>query len=122
METVTEDIGKLIEDTIKALIARGYTEEEANQIKDFLDRGFSPNGIIVIASIFTFAKEHDESISAAKILEECKKQWERSWYYQHPAIKGNPDAPGGAGIQNRASLELIYSAIGVPSPVHKEKV
>jgi len=121
LEVVKENIDALIKDITTALKARGYTPEEAKQIVGFLNRQFSPNGIIAITSIFTFAKGHDEPISVARILEECEKQWKRNWYYQDPSIKGDPDAPGGAGIQNRASLELIYSAIGVPSPAHEKK-
>jgi len=121
VKAVEENIDVLIKDITTALKARGYTPEETKQIVDFLNRQFSPNGIIAIASIFTFTKKQDEPISVARILEECEKQWKRNWYYQHPSIKGDPDAPGGAGIQNRASLELIYSAIGVSSPAHEKK-
>lgn len=88
--------------------------DDADRIESFLKRGFSLNGEIVVASIFLFVKEHGKDID--EVLQECEKEWERNWDFQHPDIRGNPDAPYGAGLQNRASLENIYSALGVPSP------
>lgn len=99
---------------IKAMLKAHFTSEEVTQIESFLDRGFSQNGQIVIASIFLFAKENQKSF--AEVLSECEKEWKRNWGYQHPDIKGDADAPGIAGIQNRASLENIYGSLKIPSP------
>ena len=100
---------------IKDELDKDLSKEEAEKAEKFLDGGFSNNGQIVIASIFLRAKEQKQKID--DVLEQCKKEYERNWYYQHPAIRGDPDAPGGAGIQNRRSLENIYTALGMPSPL-----
>lgn len=91
-----------------------FTAEELTTIENFLDRGFPTDGQIVIASIFLRAKE--KGIAVAKVLEECKKEWERNWKYQHPDIKGNTGLPGKIGWENKKSLENVYDAIGVLSP------
>lgn len=88
--------------------------DDADKIESFLKKGFSSDGEIVVASIFLFAKEHEKSID--EVLQECEKEWKRVWDFQHPDLRGNPEAPGGAGIQNRASLYNIYSALGIPFP------
>lgn len=100
---------------IKETIATEFTDTEAHRIVAFLNKGFSQNGQIAIASIFLYAKEHRKAVF--DVLRECEKEWERNWNFQHPDLRGNPDAPGGAGLQNRASLENIYAALGVPSPL-----
>lgn len=99
---------------IKATLKARFTSEEVTQIESFLDRGFSQNGQIVIASIFLFAKENQKSF--ADVLSECEKEWKRNWGYQHPDIKGDADAPGAIGIRNRVSLENIYGSLKLPSP------
>lgn len=104
---------------IKASLQAHFTGEEVAQIEAFLDRGFSKNGQIVIASIFLFANEHQKSV--AEVLNECEKEWKRNWQFQHPEIKGDTDAPAAAGIQNRASLGNIYNALQIPSPLSRKK-
>lgn len=99
---------------IKKLLGKKFQGKELAQIVAFLDQGFSENGQVVVASIFLLAKEHQ--VSVADVLAQCQREWDRNWNNQHPEIRGNPDAPGGAGIQNRASLENIYAALGIPSP------
>lgn len=91
-----------------------FTTQELAVIESFLDRGFSIDGQISIASIFLRAKE--KGITIERVLEECEKEWVRNWTYQHPQIKGSPDLPGKLGMENRKSLENIYAAIGVLSP------
>ena len=80
----------------------------------FLEQGFSVPGQIAIASVFLYAREHSKQMD--EVLEALSKEWKRNWYFQHPNIRGSADAPGGAGLQNRASLENIYSTLGIPSP------
>jgi len=101
----------LISNNLRVVFPNG---DDADRVENFLKRGFSLNGEIVIAGIFLFAKEHGKDIDA--VLRECEKEWKRNWDCQHPDIRGNPDASGGARIQNRASLQNIYSALGIPSP------
>jgi len=105
---------------IKSRIEAHFTNEEVAQIETFLDRGFSQNGQIVIASVFLFAQENKKSV--AEVLIECEKEWERNWQYQHPDIKGNADAPGAVGTQNRMSLVNIYSSLNLPSPFNSKRV
>jgi len=88
--------------------------DDAGKIKDFLKRGFSLSGEIVITSIFMFAQENNKGID--EVLQECEKEWERNWDNQHPNIRGNPNAPGSAGFQNRASLCNVYNSLGIKSP------
>ena len=99
-----------VERKMKAL----FTNEEVAQIGAFLDRGFSANSQIFIASIFLIAKECQKL--AADVLIECEKEWKRNWQYQHPDIRADALAPGAAGVQNRLSLENIYDSLKIPSP------
>ena len=86
---------------------------EVSKISAFL-RDFSQNGQITVASIFVFAQEAKKSVD--EVLALCEKENQRNWYYQHPDIRGDVDALGGAGLQNRLSLENIYGALGIKSP------
>jgi len=95
-----------------------FSEKEIAKIKDFLERGFSPGGIFAIISIFFYAKENEKTVD--EVLEQCKDEWERNWQYQHPDLRGSPDAPGGAGNQNRISLTNIYNALEIPNPYKEE--
>jgi hypothetical protein len=105
---------------LKKGLSEGFTTEELGEIEAFLDKGFNSfDAQVDIASIFLYAKEAGKSV--AQVLAECKKEWNRNWNYQHPEIKGNPLAPGGAGKQNRASLRNIYEALGLPTPQEAEK-
>ena len=99
---------------MRAVLEVHFTSEEVVQMEAFLDRGFSENGQIVVANIFLFGRENQKSVT--DVLIECEKEWERNWQYQHPDIKGDPDAPGGAGIKNRTSLENVSSALGISPP------
>jgi hypothetical protein len=85
-----------------------------------MDRGFSFNGQIVIASIFLYGDGDGKSVE--DILEICQIEWDKNWNFQHPDLRGDPDAPGKAGIKNRISLEDIYEKLGILSPVKRVKV
>ncbi len=103
------DIG--IKDAFGLILTSG----EVLAIEAFLDRGFSRGGQIAIASIFLFAAEQEKPV--VEVLVECEREWKRNWEFQHPEIKGDPDAPGAAGEANRTSLENIYHALNLPSPL-----
>ena len=90
-----------------------FDPAEVSKISAFLEN-FSKNGQIVIASIFLFAKETGKSVD--EVLTLCEKENKRNWYYQHPDIRGDLDAFGNAGVQNKLSLENIYSTLGIKSP------
>lgn len=105
---------------IKKGLEGKFSDAEIAQIESFLDRGFSLAGQIAVASIFLFAKESQKSV--ADVLKACETEWERNWQHQQPDIKGNPDVPGGAGNQNRVSLNNIYRALGVPSPLDAKEI
>ena len=104
-------MGRVIEN----FLDKNLPADEASEVKRFLQQGFCYNGQIVIASVFVFAKEHGKSVS--DVLPLMRQEWTRNWRYQHPDICGSADAPGGAGLQNRASLGNIYSALGIRSPL-----
>jgi len=105
---------------IKEGLAKIFIAERVEQIATFLNRGFdSQNAQIAISSIFIYAKDNGKSVT--EVLAECEKEWTRNWNFQHPDIKGDPLAPGGAGKQNNASLLNIYRALGIPTPAEAEK-
>ncbi len=101
---------------IVSFLNNRYKPEEVVRITTFLD-SFSRNGQIAIVSIFAFAQEAGKSVD--EVLSLCEKENQRNWQYQHPDIRGDADAPGAAGLQNRTSLENIYSTLGIKSPMAK---
>ena len=105
----------LMDSGIKAKLEPRFSDGKLTEIESFLDRGFSWNGQFTISSVLLFAD--DAGKLAAEVLAACEVEWERNWQFQHPDIKGDPDAPGGAGVQNRASLQTIYSALDLISPL-----
>ena len=96
---------------IESFLADKFQGVELERIKEFMDRGFSRNGQIAIASVFVFAQEHGKSVE--EVLAACQNEWENNWDFQHPDMKGDPDV----SASNRISLEDIYLKIGVPSPM-----
>lgn len=96
---------------IESFLADKFQGVELENIKKFMNSGFSLNGQIAIASIFVFAQEYGKSVD--EVLAACQNEWERNWNFQHPDMKGDPDA----SASNRISLEDIYLKIGVPSPM-----
>ncbi|PJE69595.1 MAG: hypothetical protein COU98_01165 [Candidatus Staskawiczbacteria bacterium CG10_big_fil_rev_8_21_14_0_10_38_10] len=98
---------------IREELLKCFKSEDVEKIERFLE-GFSPNGEIAVGSIFLFANERQ--IPVDDVLRECQKEEERNWKFQHPELRGDPDAPGGAGNQNRISLRNIYVALGIPDP------
>ena len=75
-------------------LSEQFDATEVQQIVDFVEKGFSLNGEIVVVSVFFYAKEHGKSLD--EVFAVCEAEWMRSWKYQHPDIKGDPDAPGAA--------------------------
>lgn len=104
-----------MEAQIENLLITRFPPPEFFQIKALLDRGFCRDGQVAVASVFLFAGERGKSVE--DVLAACEAEWKRSWNFQHPDICGSADAPGAAGIQNRASLENIYASLGIPSPM-----
>ncbi len=99
---------------LKSRLQKLLTPEELAVVEGFLNKGFSLNGEVVIASVFGYTK--DNKVPFEKVLEVCEKEWERNWNFQHPELRGDPDAPGAAGRQNQVSLYNIYEALGIPNP------
>lgn len=104
---------------IEAFVREKMEGSEAEKAINFLNRGFSVNGQIAIASLFVFAREAGKT--ADEVLAACQTEWKKNWDFQHPELRGDPDAPGKAGLNNRISLEDIYAALGMPSPMEKAK-
>ena len=87
---------------------------EAGKIISFLERGFSDScAQVAIASIFSFAK--DNGITVDRVLEECEKEWQDNWNFQHPDIRGSLSVPG-AGAKSKRSIDNICRALGIPLP------
>jgi hypothetical protein len=101
----------------KVVLESSFGADEVRQMVDFVEQGFSKNGELVVLSVFLYAHEANKSFDL--ILAACQQEWDRNWHYQHSDIKGDPDAPGAAGVQNRASLENIYDALRIPSPIRE---
>lgn len=99
---------------IAEALRKSLPATDAGRALKFLEQSFPMPGQIAIASVFLYAQECGKRVD--EVLEALNKEWERNWNYQHPDIRGSADAPGGAGPQNRASLENIYSTLGIPSP------
>jgi hypothetical protein len=91
---------------IESFLADKFQGVELENIKKFMNLDFSLNGQIAIASIFVFAQEHGKSVD--EILAACQNEWKNNWNLQHPELRGDPDAPGKAGLNNRISLDNIY--------------
>lgn len=109
----------LVHAQVVGLIREKLSTADAGRALQFLGQGFCVPGQIAIASVFLYARENDKPTD--EVLEALNKEWERNWNYQHPDIRGSADAPGGAGLQNRASLENIYSTLGLPSPTKDKR-
>ena len=114
-----EDEQGLLNKIIHTTETVGYSEEQTQKIRAFLEQGFPDNALIVIGSIFTFAKQHNQSISAEEIIKQLQKEWDKTWGYQDPQIRADVDMPSGRGIKNRQAIERVYEAINVPSPLPK---
>ncbi len=100
---------------LKEKMTSRFNLEEIEKIEAFLDRGFSPNGVIVILSIFFCAA--DENKKLADVMPACEKAWENVWQMQHPDLRGDVDAPGGAGAASRRAIGEIYEKVGIASPM-----
>jgi hypothetical protein len=106
-----------VDPRIRQFLTDQLSPSDLEKCFDFLNKGdYGLEAQIALASAFVFAKEH--KVDASRVIEAMQKEWERNWKYQHPQIRASADAPGAAGMQNRASLENIYSSLGIPSPAH----
>jgi hypothetical protein len=104
---------------IKDKLREQFDSGEFSAIEEFLDRGFGPNAFLAIASIFLYAQKSGKTVD--EVIAKINEEWKRNWSYQHPDIRGDPAAPGGAGKQNRLSLINIYRALGIPLPEEAKK-
>ena len=89
-------------------------DPDAERAIAFLEKDFSSNGEITVGSVMLYAMEAGRTL--AEVLAVCEEEWNRNWNYQHPDLRGDMDAPGGAGIQNRASICNIHAKLGIPMP------
>jgi len=96
----------------KENLEKSFSPKEVSQIEKFLDRGFSLNGQIVIASIFLYAK--DQGLDVAEVLAECQKEWQKNWQHQRSDIRGDIDTPGVVGYNNRISVVNICHVLAIP--------
>jgi hypothetical protein len=65
--------------------------------------------------MFLYAKDKGKTIK--EVLKRCNEEWTKSWNFQHPELRGDPDAPGGAGKTNRKALIDIYNSLGIQPSV-----
>lgn len=103
-----------VNDKVREFIEERLPPLAAKKAMEFLEQGFSLNGQMVITTIFLNA--HMASKDLDEVLAALVAEWERNWNFQHPDIRANPDAPAAAGMQNRASLANICSALGLQNP------
>lgn len=101
-------------------LGENFAPEEVQRIVAFLDRGFSPDGEATVATnIFFYAKEHGKKL--ADVFAACELEWTRNWQNQQLNVRGDTDAPGPAGVQNRISLSNIYKALGIQNQSREGK-
>ena len=98
---------------VKTLLENKLPEDWTKDAISFLERDFSPRGQVFVASLFVYMKEANKTLD--EVLAALEEQWEKTWNFQHPDIKGDPDAPG-AGIASITSLADIHQKLGVPLP------
>ena len=110
---------ELLNKIIHIIGTDGCSEEDMRKIRAFLEQGFPEDALTVIGSIFTLAKQHNQSISVDEIIGQLQKEWDKTWKYQDPRIRADVDMSGGRGIKNRQAIERIYEALNVPSPLTK---
>jgi len=96
---------------VKKELEDRLTEKEVLQIETFLNNGFSEKGEILIARSFLHANDHQKSVE--DVLAECVKQWRKNWGSQCLETRADIEARGDIGVQNRLSLENIYSSLGI---------
>lgn len=89
-------------------------KEKADQIKAFLNKGFSSEGQEAVLSLFLVAGEYYKPIEV--VLPKCQKEWERVWRYQSPQIRGDIFLAGEWGRQNKIAFKNIYYFLGLPFP------
>ncbi len=96
-----------------AILEEYFLFEEDREIVAFLEKGFSPNGDVIIFNIFVCAGKN--GLPFVFVFDECKDEWERTWRNQCLKSRGDPNDPS-VGMQNIASLRNIYLALGILSP------
>ncbi len=96
---------------VKELRKMFSDEDDMVLVTKFVGRNFSANGEIIMASVILHAAEVGKPLG--EILTQCEREWNRVWNLQHPAIRGDPEAPGRAGTRTRASLWNINHALGI---------
>lgn len=101
---------------VSALID-GFHHEEVEDIVDFLERDFSPEGERLLGDLFLRAGTYRKK--PCEVLPFCEKEWERVWKRQAPSFRGDPQAPGWDGIQNVVALDNIYHALSISNPIGK---
>ena len=99
---------------IEAMLREHLPADEVDSAIHFLNQSFTTNGQIVIGSVFLLAAERQ--IPTAKVLEVLQIEWDRNWYYQHPHLRGDTEAPDVAGVKNQTSIIDVYNALGLPHP------
>ena len=98
----------------REVLGKQFSPLEVQQIVDFLERGFSSNGEIAVASVFLYAITQGKQFQ--EIFTVCEEEWIRNWIFQHPDLKGDTSATGGVRAQNIASLFNIYRKLGISNP------
>jgi hypothetical protein len=99
----------------KFVLSDYLSEEGVQRAVRFLDAAkLSPNGEAVIVSVIIYAKGKKKTLN--EIFAVCNRERDATWMSQDSAIRGDPDAAGDVGEQNRASLQIICHFLGIPNP------
>jgi len=89
--------------------------EGIQRVVAFLDAAkLSPNGEAVIVSVIIYAKGKKKTLN--EIFAVCNRERDATWMSQDPEVRGDPDAAGTVGEQNRASLQIICHFLGIYNP------
>ncbi len=94
---------------------RAKMGDHADSVTNFMKgKEFSLLGQTSVALLCGLAREHGVPIK--EVIPKLQREYDTYWQHQVPEIRGDPDATGSDGVQNRTSFEKIYSELGIPYP------
>ena len=110
----------MLTELIISLYEKGFSVEEICKINDLLQKGLfeSASAEINIASIFIYARDAGKTVEEVCVA--IKEKGCPHWDNQHPELRGNPMAPGGAGKASVRAFNEICEALGITSFVSAE--
>ncbi len=97
---------------IQAFLREKISARSLQKVEKITGR-FSYQGQIAIGSLLVFAEEAGKTDEALSLLE---KFYDEHWKFQHPDMRGNPEASGA----NQSYLTDVYQQLGITPPWEKK--